>query len=84
MALINVIPAVKEYKDLKEKVKFRKLCCKESLSSFQASLLYNFLANDSKDLLTFSKSPFFSFFISAVIPYEKREFLKLSLLCAYL
>ena len=53
MALINVIPAVKEYKDLKEKVKFRKLCCKESLTSFQVTLLYNFLANDSKDLLTF-------------------------------
>ena len=53
MALINVIPAVKEYKDLKEKVKFRKLCCKESLTSFQVSLLYNFLANDSKYLLTF-------------------------------
>lgn len=53
MAIINIIPKVKEYIDYKDKINFKKLKCNKKLSSYQYSLLAKHLSNDSKNELKF-------------------------------
>ena len=53
MAIINVIPQIKEYLDLNKKVKFRKLKCLDDMSSFEYSLLCSYLSYESESFLSF-------------------------------
>lgn len=53
MAIVHIIPEVKEYLDLNKKVKFRKLKCLDDLTSFEHALLCPFISNESNNLLLF-------------------------------
>ena len=53
MAKVRIIPNVVKYVDYGEKIRFKKLYCKENLTTYQKDLLKNYLDEKSKNLLIF-------------------------------